>query len=76
MTEAELEELVSARVAGALRDERVRTERLVRDAVEAERARLARILEDFDPSGGNGDELELEPMLRALARRIRDRTIA
>lgn len=76
MTDAELEALVSARVAGALRDERVRTVRLVRDAVEAERVRLARILEEFESSGGNGNELELEPLLRALAGRIRDRTIA
>jgi hypothetical protein len=76
MTEAELEALVSARVAGALREERVRTVRLVRDAVEAERVRLARILEEFESSGGNGNELELEPLLRALAGRIRDRTIA
>jgi hypothetical protein len=76
MTDAELQELVKARVAGALRDERDRTERLVHDAVEAERGRLARIIEEFDTSGGNGNELELEPLLRALARRIRDRAIA
>jgi hypothetical protein len=76
MTDAEMEALVSGRVAGALRDERVRTVRLVRDAVEAERVRLARILEEFESSGGNGNELELEPLLRALAGRIRDRTIA
>ncbi len=72
MTDAALEELVSARVAEALGDERVRTGRLVRDAVEAERARLAGILDAFDTSGGNGDELELGTLLRAPARRIRD----
>jgi hypothetical protein len=66
-----VENLIRSRVESALEIERKHLAALVTLAIEEERERLAKILEDFVPYTDEADSFELEPSLGALAHTIR-----